>query len=75
MGYTFFFFKAHLLLKIFIYLFIAVLVLCCCLGFSLVVVSGDYSLLQCSGFSLWWLLVAEHGLQGAWASVAEASGL
>ena len=42
---TFFFFKARLLLKIFIYLFIAVLGLCCCLGFSLVVVSGGDSLL------------------------------
>ena len=68
MGYTFFLFKAHLLLKIFIYLFLAVLGLCC-LGFSLVVVSGGYSLLQCSGFSLWWLLLLQstdfraHGLQ------------
>ena len=43
---TFFFFKARLLLKIFIYLFIAGLGLCCCLGFSLVVVSGGDSLLQ-----------------------------
>ena len=42
--------------KIFIYLFLAVLGLCCCTGFSPVVTSGGYSLLQCSGFSLWWLL-------------------
>ena len=31
-------------------------------GLSLVVVSGGYSWLQCAGFSLQWLLVAEHGL-------------
>ena len=31
-------------------------------GLSLVVVSGSYSLLRCAGFSLQWLLVAEHRL-------------
>ena len=31
-------------------------------GFSLVAVSGGYSWLWCTGFSLWWLLVVEHGL-------------
>ena len=31
-------------------------------GLSLVVASRGYSLLRCVGFSLWWLLVAEHGL-------------
>ena len=31
-------------------------------GLSLVVASRGYSLLQCVGFSLRWLLVAEHGL-------------
>ena len=30
-------------------------------GLSLVVASGGYSSLRCKGFSLWWLLVAEHG--------------
>ena len=30
---------------------------------SLVAASGGYSLLLCAGFSLRWLLVAEHGLQ------------
>ena len=31
-------------------------------GLSLVVRSVGYSSLQCSDFSLWWLLVTEHGL-------------
>ena len=31
-------------------------------GLSLVVASRGYSSLQCAGFSLRWLLVAEHGL-------------
>ena len=40
-------------LNSFIYLFMAVMGLHCCAGFSLVAVSG---------FSFQWLLVAEHGL-------------
>ena len=40
----------------FIYLFLPVLGLGCCEDCSLVVVSEG------RGFSLWWLLVAEHGL-------------
>ena len=32
------------------------------LRLSLVVVNRDYSPLQCTGFSLWWLLVLEHRL-------------
>ena len=31
-------------------------------GLSLVVASGGYSSLQCAGFSLRWLLIAEHEL-------------
>ena len=31
-------------------------------GLPLVAASRGYSLLWCTGFSLWWLLVAEHGL-------------
>ena len=31
-------------------------------GLSLVVASGGYSSLRCAGFSLRWLLVAEHRL-------------
>ena len=31
-------------------------------GLSLVAVSGGYSSLRCSGFSLQWLILAEHGL-------------
>ena len=48
---------------LFIYLFLAVLGLCCCVGFSLVVVSGGYS------------LVAEHRLQATLVSVVVACGL
>ena len=32
-------------------------------GLSLVAVSGGYSSLRCTGFSLRWLLLVEHGLQ------------
>ena len=47
----------------FIYLFLAVLGLRCCMhGLSLVVASVGYSSLECVGFSLRWLLIAEHGL-------------
>ena len=38
----------------FLYLFLTVLGLCCCVGFSLVAESK--SLLQCVGFLLWWPL-------------------
>jgi len=40
--------------KNFIYLFLPVLSLCCCVGFSLIVVSGATEQLRCAGFSLWW---------------------
>ena len=43
--------------QIYFYLFLAVLDLPCCAGFSLVVVSRLYSLLGCEGFSLRWLLL------------------
>ena len=39
-----------------------------CAGFSLVAASGSYSSLQCTGFSLWWLL-----LLGVWALSTRAS--
>ena len=46
-----------------IYLFLAVLGLCCCVGFSLVVVSGGYSLFVVHGLLIVVAsLVAEHGL-------------
>ena len=45
-----------------IYLFLAVLVFVAARGLSLVAASGGCPLLRCAGFSLWWLLVAEHGL-------------
>ena len=36
----------------FLYLYLAVLNLCCCVGFSLIVGSGAYSVLVVVGFSL-----------------------
>ena len=48
---------AHLFSLFFFNLFLAVLGLRCCSGFSLVVASGGYSLLRCAGFSLRWLLL------------------
>ena len=54
---SFFFFNK------FIYLFRVALGLCCCSQAFSSCESGDYSSLQCAGFSLWWLLfVAEHRL-------------
>ena len=53
-GPSFFFF---LLIKKNIYLFLAVLDLCCCVGFSLFAASVGYSTLWCRGFSLQWLLL------------------
>ena len=51
----------------FIYLFLAVLVLHCCAGFSLVAASGvsrGYSSLQCVGFSLLWLPLRSNKRSG-----------
>ena len=59
-----------------VYFFLAVLGLPCCVGFSLVAVSGGYSVVV-----TYWLLivvtsvVAEHSLLGAQASVAVACRL
>ena len=39
-----------------IYLFLALLGLRCCSGYSPGVASGGHASLQCPGFSLWWLL-------------------
>ena len=44
---------------LFICLFLAVLDLHCCSGFSLIVASGVCSSLQCAGLSLWWLLLVQ----------------
>ena len=41
------------------YLFLAVLGLCCCAGLSLTVMSGGYSLVAHTGFSLWQLLLIQ----------------
>ena len=49
--------------------------LCCCVDFSLAVVSGGYSLAAvCRLLILVASLVAEHRLQGAWVSRAAAWG-
>ena len=53
------FFKKIYLSIIYFYLHWVFVAVC---RLSLVVASGGYSSLQCEGFSLRWLLVAEHGL-------------
>ena len=59
-----------------IYLFLAVLDLCCCAGFSLVAASGGYyPAAVCRLLFVVASHVAEHGLQGAQASAAAAQGL
>ena len=58
------------------YLFLAAFGLHCCVhGLSLVAVSGGYSSLQCTGFSLRWLLSLWSRALGVWASVVVACGL
>ena len=65
--------KKHLL---FIHLFLAMLGLCCCTGFSLGVTSRRYSLAVVRGLLIMVVsLVAEHRLQSAQASVVVAPGL
>ena len=56
-----FFFK----IIVFICLFLTVLGLACCAGFSPAWVNGATPCLQCVGFSPWWFLLW-HRLQGAW---------
>ena len=49
--------------KKFMYLFMAVLGLCCCMGFSLVVANGAYPLVAVCGLLIVVAsLIAEHGL-------------
>lgn len=56
-----------------IYLFLALLGLCSCAGSSVVVLSGDYHLVVVFGLLVAVAsLVAEHGVQGAQASVVVA---
>ena len=58
------------------YLFLALLDLHCCTGFFLIAVSGSYSLAKvCRLLIAPASLVAAHGLQSMWASVAVAHGL
>ena len=52
------------------YLFMAVLGLCCCVGFSLGTEKGGYSPVAVQGLLIAVAsLVAEHGLWGSWALV------
>ena len=60
----------------FIYLFLALLGLCCYEGFSLVVASRATLQLQCTSFLLWWLLFSgaqalEHGLSSCSSQALE----
>ena len=56
-------------------LFGAVLGLCCCVGFSLVVASGGCSLVVVHELIAVTSLIVEHRLQGMQASVVVAPGL
>ena len=63
-------------LLLFIYLFLAVLGLRCCSGFSLVAASGVHSSLRSTGFSLRWLLLLQSlGCRRVPASAAAAQHL
>ena len=66
----------HVLKILCIYLFLAVLGLPCCSGFSLVAASRGYTLVAVhSPLTVVSSLVSEYGLQGMWASVVAAHGL
>ena len=53
----------------------AVLGLCCCVGFSLVAVSSFSLVLVCGLLTAVLSLAIEHGLWSTWTSVAMAPGL
>ena len=60
------------LIVLFIYL--AVLGLCCCVGLSLVAASGDCCLIAVHGFLILVAsLITEHGLQSIWTSVVSST--
>ena len=62
-SFSFFLQAVFFFFLIFVYLFLAVLGLCCSVGFSLVVTSGGYSLVAGHGLLIAVVsLVAEHGL-------------
>ena len=61
---------------IFVYLFLAVLGLCCCTGFALVVARGGYSLVGVRGLLITVASpVSERGLQSTRTSVVGVRGL
>ena len=66
----------YLFIHSFIYLFLAVLGLrCCARAFSSCRVSGGFSLLQCEGLPLRWLLLRQSRAPGARASTVVACEL
>ena len=79
----FFFLKFRSSIYLFIYFYWLPWVFVAAHGLSLVVRSGEYSLLRCAAFSLQWLLLLQStgsrcmsfSSCGAWASVVEACGL
>ena len=69
-----FFLKKYSILFIYLYFWLRWVFVAAC-GLSLVAVSGGYSLLWCTGFSLWWLpLLQSTGSRRA-GSVVVAQGL
>ena len=58
--YAFFFKKINLFIYLFLFIYFQLhWVFVAVHSFSLVVTCGDYSSLQCAGFSLWWLLLLQ----------------
>ena len=47
---------------IIVFIFLVMLSLCCCSGFSLVSANGGYSWLQSTGSEVWPAVVVAHGL-------------
>ena len=60
---------------LFFFYLLAILGLGCCVGFSLVVASGGYSLAAVHGLPIAVVSLVEHGLEGEQASVIAAQWL
>ena len=58
-----------------LYLFLTVLGLCCCAGFSLIVASGGYSLVAVLRCLIVVASIVGHVFQGSWAPAVVAPGL
>ena len=63
------------ILFIYLFLFLAALGLCYCAWAFSSCSDGGHSSLQCTAFSLWWLLFCGAWALGTWASVVVARGL